>query len=71
MEIRVGQLEDFFKSIDLSKYDGIIVETWTVANVAKMVHSHILFLRSNKGNQCFRPYYDRLVKLYNAIKMSS
>lgn len=66
--ININQLEEYFNSIDLDAFNGIKIENYIIDNVQKMVSAHIQYLRSNKGNKAFQPYYERLVTLYNKIR---
>lgn len=40
-----------------------------ILNSKNFYESHIAMLERNKGNKTFLPYYDRLLKFYNIIKL--
>lgn len=46
------------------KLDGI---TW-IADVPKMIQTHIMYLRHNPGNKTFMPYYQRLMQVKHIMQ---
>lgn len=60
LKIEFSKLE-LPKTMQLSKHEFI-------TDVKAMIDSHISTLERNSGNMHFKPYYDRLIKLFYAIQ---
>ena len=41
-----------------------------ISDTDKFIESHVAYARENNGNPVFKPYYDRLVKLYKKAAKS-
>lgn len=66
--IRLAELIVFFDSHKLDEEPFRLNAGSVITNKSKFVASHIEYLKSNSGNTTFRPYYDRLIQLYNHEK---
>ncbi len=66
--MKLEQLKEAFKNIDLGEHNNKHLDCGTVINARKFVDSSIRFLEDNKGNEGFLPYYDRLLTFYKTIK---
>ena len=62
---KLDKVDQFFKEY---KNTGKLIklnQCESVVDVKKFASVNIKFLRSNSGNKLFKPYADRLNKLYN------
>lgn len=62
--IQLSKLIYYFDSISLTDDIIELEPATTILDQKKFLKTHINTLRSNSGNKRFRPYYDRLLKLY-------
>jgi hypothetical protein len=66
--MKLNELEAFFNSIDLPTEPINLNEAETITDCKKFVDSHLKYLKGQKGNRLYLPYYDRLIKLYKILK---
>lgn len=66
--MKLVELENYFASIEMPKEIKLNNHTF-IKDVDVMVGTHISTLKANSGNVYFKPYYDRLIELYNKFKM--
>ena len=64
-QITVGELELFFsrplpKELQISPCERS-------TDLRKTVDAHMRYLKANKGNKLFKPYYNRLVIIYQKL----
>jgi hypothetical protein len=65
--MKLEELEAYFASAELPEYieleGGVLqIETKTA------VESHIRYLKGNPKNRAYKPYFERLVKIYLQVK---
>lgn len=61
--MQLTELEEAYKSIELP--DQIVLDKCTkIFDTKKFVEVHFKFLKNNRRNRTFKPYYDRLIKIY-------
>jgi len=63
--MKLHELESYFKTIDLKKWNNTNLDCGTIINATTFVNSAISTLKANSGKITFLPYYDRLYKFYN------
>lgn len=67
--MKLQQLKESLFRINLNKHNGInLTPQEKILDVEKFVNNHISILEANSGKARYKPYYDRLLKLYNLIK---
>ena len=62
---KLDKIEQFFKEYKNKGKAIQLNQCESVMDVKKFASVHICFLRGNSGNKLFKPYADRLNKLYN------
>jgi len=62
------ELESFFDSVDLPTEPINLNEAETITDCKKFVKSHLEYLKGQKGNKAYLPYYNRLIQLYKILK---
>ena len=65
--MNLKDLKKAYSKIDLPK-EIILNEHTKIYNPKKFIETHFSFLESNSGNERFKPYYDRLLEVYNKLK---
>lgn len=65
--MNLNDLEKEYKKIELPE-QIVMDESTIILNPKQFVSSHISILKSNTGNKRFKPYYDRLLEVYNKLK---
>ena len=71
MKLRKESLNNillFFEDFNYENNSIDISECEKIEDLKKFVKSHVGFLKGNKGNRLFLPYYDRLNYVYNKLK---
>jgi len=61
----IKEIEDYFNNQDFSNKPVSIKESEVINDIELFVKTHIQYLKHNKGNKRFLPYYNRLLLLYN------
>ena len=64
----INIIETFF---DDYKFDENVLKLnqyETITNLEEFVKTNITLLRANKGKIIYKPYYDRLLKVYQKLK---
>ena len=66
--MKLPELEAFFDSVDLPDEPIKLNEAETIIDCKKFVKSHLEYLKGQKGNKVYLPYYNRLIQLYKILK---
>lgn len=62
-------IESFLSGIDLEKFDNVLLNDGQKFNNLKhTVTGHLQMCKSNKGNDTFLPYLERLIMLKNILE---
>lgn len=61
-DVAVSVIEQYFKSIEFTDDVIELDQCTTITNIKQFVESHLAILNAKGGR--LRPYYDRLLKLY-------
>lgn len=59
--MKLDELEIKLKDL---KGDMYLNEYTYIPDLQKCIKSHIMYLKSNKGNKGYMPYYERLMEIY-------
>lgn len=62
--ISLKEIEVFFNEYDYSNNVLSLDGHGYIKNLKNFVKSHISYLKSNPKNKGYKPYYDRLLKVY-------
>lgn len=62
------EIETFFKQYGYKENRLILNECEVIKDLKRFVSTHIKVLKCNPGNIAYKPYYDRLNKVYNKLK---
>ena len=65
--MKLEELEAYFASAELPEYielEGGVLQIKT----KKAIESHIRYLKGNPKNRAYKPYFERLVKIYLQVK---
>ena len=66
----IKEIEQHFNNYDFSKSKTIRIDKASkVKGLKQMVNNHISILKANSGNMTYKPYYDRLYKVYLITKL--
>jgi len=65
--MKLPELQTFFNSIELPTEPIKLNKAETIIDCKKFVDSHLKYLKGQKGNRLYLPYYDRLLKLYKIL----
>ena len=64
--MQLDELEKELEKIELP--DQIILnKATTITDPKNFIETHISILRANSGKRRFKPYYDRLLEVYNKL----
>jgi hypothetical protein len=66
--MKLPEIEAFFNSIELPTEPINLNVTETIIDCKKFVKSHLEYLKGQKGNKVYLPYYNRLIQLYKILK---
>ena len=69
MPISVKTLSDYFKDYEFTDDEIEISPCETILNIELFDQTHLTAIKNNSGNKTFKPYYDRLVKLYKLLNL--
>ena len=64
--MKLEELESYFASAELPEY--IQLDNFIQVETKTMVESHINFLKGNPKNRAYKPYFERLMKIYLQVK---
>ncbi len=65
--MKLEELERELESLTLPKAVRLSAQE-TCYNPKELVKTHLSILKHNSGNRIFKPYYDRLIKVYEEAK---
>lgn len=65
--MNLKQLIEFFDKQKLKNEPIRLNQATVISNPEKFVESHLNYLKSNKGNRIYKPYFDRLLQLYKIL----
>ena len=71
MEKKDKTIEELIQAFSTMKIPNKTIQldcATLVNNPSKMISTHIEVLNNNRKNRTYKPYYDRLVQLYNALQ---
>lgn len=64
---KIDVIVDFFEGYNFKDQEIILSPGEKITNVKKFVEANIRLLLANRGKKVYKPYYDRLNKLYNIL----
>ncbi len=67
MNVPLSEIKEYLKKYEVPAQLQLNESTF-IKDTEKFITTHISYLENNKGQQCFRPYYDRLLIFYNKVK---
>lgn len=66
--IPLSKIIEFFDSYDFQDQEcHTLSPCEKIFNLERFVKTHLEFLKNNKGNKIYRPYYDRLLTIYKNL----
>jgi len=65
---KIEIIVDFFDNYNYNEQEIILSPGEKITNVKKFVDVNIRLLLANRGKKVYKPYYDRLNKLYNMLQ---
>ena len=67
MNVPLSEIKEYLEKYEVPTQLQLNESTF-IKDTNKFIETHISYLESNKGQKCFRPYYDRLLMFYNKVK---
>ena len=67
---KVNEIIDYYSTYNFADFKPITINGCEkIIDLRTFVKSHILIIRKNIDNETYKPYYDRLMKVYLISKI--
>ena len=64
---KIDEIRLFFDSFDFKNRELVLDKCTKIVDLKKFTETHLQVLKSNSGNNSYKPYFDRLLKVYNIL----
>ncbi len=64
----LNQIESSIQRFRTISQEVIVSKDLVITDMEKFIATHISYLRSNKGNMAYMPYYSRLLRVFEYLE---